>query len=110
MYGGIVQALCFFAFQIYGLKKELEVSGGAGGNPAAESAAHVTYPVTTPSPLPPPTPATTGGGQFVEVLSPASPSTTTTFMFPSGSSQQFGSQDFGGAETSVAASSASLPV
>ena len=39
VYVGIVQALCFCAFQIYGLNKELEVGGGAGGNPAAESAA-----------------------------------------------------------------------
>jgi hypothetical protein len=100
---GIVQALCFCAFQIHELKS-LQVDngsdgnngGGTGGNLGAEGATGRAAAAG----------ATSGRCQPIETSTTPAPAFTSMLGFPSGSSnpagfgdgqpQQFGSQDFGG--------------
>jgi len=119
---GIVQALCFCAFQIYELNDlarggEFDADeggnhgGGEGGNPGARGATTTAGGGGGCGIPPPPAPATSGRSQPIETSTgPAPTFMTSTLGFPSGSSSpagrgfgggfgqpnQLGSQDFGG--------------
>jgi hypothetical protein len=113
---GIVQALCFCAFQIFELKSLPVDDDSAGGNPGAGSATPPpasattatgrggvyggsvweTSPAAPSSPLPPHAPASSGGGQpAVFSMSPTDPNVSSSLIFG-----EFGGSDFGGVQSS----------
>jgi hypothetical protein len=113
---GIVQALCFCAFQIFELKSLPVDDDSAGGNPGAGSATPPpasattatgrggvyggsvweTSPAAPSSPLPPHAPASSGGGQpAVFSMSPTDPNVSSSLIFG-----KFGGSDFGGVQSS----------